>query len=88
MDCDSFEYYKVFKAWLAQCDQEEPGTVENEKIIKLLIDIVRTLGRQGLLFRGLKAYFNEVKSGNLHQVISLVSGCCPTFAEGKKDPKT
>lgn len=85
MDCDSFEYYKVFKAWLAQCDQEEPGTIENEKIIKLLIDIVRTLGRQGLLFRG---YSNEVKSGNLQQIISLVSGCCPTLAEGKKDPKT
>ena len=50
--------------------QEEPGTIEYQKIFKVLTDIVWALAWQGFPYRG---DGNEERSGNFHQITSLVS---------------
>ena len=48
--------------------QEQEDKEFNTKILSILLDITKTLGRQGLPFRGAT---NE--SGNFYQIVQLVS---------------
>ena len=50
--------------------QEEPGTIEHQKIFKVLTDIVWALAWQGFPYRG---DANKERSGNFHQITSFVS---------------
>ena len=50
--------------------QEELATIEHQLFFKVLTDIVWALAWQGLPYRG---DGNKERSGNFHQVISLVS---------------
>ena len=78
---DSFEYYKIFKIWFDQCDQEEPDIIENEKVINILTDFVWAFPGQDLPFREDAI---EEKSGNFCQIMSLVSRYSQLLLSGKK----
>ena len=53
--------------------QEEDDRQQNRKIIEILLDITKTLGRQGIAFRG----HGSDDDGNFRQVVKLVSKYCP-----------
>ena len=53
--------------------QEEDDREQNRKIIEILLDITKTLGRQGIAFRG----HGSDDDGNFRQVVKLVSKYCP-----------
>ncbi|CAB4038232.1 Hypothetical predicted protein, partial [Paramuricea clavata] len=53
--------------------QEEEDLVRNRKVVEILLDITKTLGRQGIAFRG----HGDDKEGNFHQIVMLMARYCP-----------
>ena len=53
--------------------QEVAGNFENKEVVKILLDVVKTLARQNIAFRG----DGTEENGNFHQVVSLVARYCP-----------
>lgn len=53
--------------------QEEEDLVHNRKVVEILLDITKTLGRQGLAFRG----HGDDKEGNFNQIVMLMAKYCP-----------
>ena len=54
--------------------QKEKEVIQNRKVIEILLDITRTLGRQGLAFRG-----DIEENGNFFQLLKLVARHSPTL---------
>ncbi|CAB3991911.1 Hypothetical predicted protein [Paramuricea clavata] len=53
--------------------QEEEDLVRNRKVVKILLDITKTLRRQGVAFRG----HGDDKEGNFHQIVMSMARYCP-----------
>ena len=53
--------------------QEEREKLENKEVVKILLDIVKTLARQDIAFRG----NGSDKNGNFCQIVALVARHCP-----------
>lgn len=53
--------------------QEEEDLIRNRKVVEILLDITKTLGRQGIAFRG----HGDDKEGNFYQIVMLMSKYCP-----------
>ena len=53
--------------------QEAKDKQENKEVIKILLDIIRTLARQNMAFRG----DGKEEDGNFCQIVRLVSRYCP-----------
>ncbi len=58
--------------------QKAADNLENRQVVKILFDIVRTLGRQNIAFRG---DGKEETSGNFQQIVMLVARHCPILGE-------
>ena len=57
--------------------EEERQKLENKEVVKILLDIVKTLSRQDIVFRG-----NESdKNGNYRQIVALVARHCPLLEQ-------
>ena len=54
--------------------QKEKEVIQNRKVIEILLDITRTLGRQGLAFRG-----DIEENGNFFQLLKRVARHSPTL---------
>lgn len=57
--------------------QEERDHAFHTEVISILLDVTKTLGRQGLAFRG---HAND-ENGNFKQIIQLISRHCPILKE-------
>ncbi|XP_054717345.1 zinc finger MYM-type protein 1-like [Uloborus diversus] len=58
--------------------KEEQEKHYHMKVIQILIDVAKTLGRQGLAFRGQES-LEEKDGGNFKQVVNLLSRHCATM---------
>ena len=57
--------------------QEQRQKLENKEVVKILLDIVKTLSRQDNAFRG-----NESdKNGNYRRIVALVARHCPLLEQ-------
>ena len=59
--------------------QEKEDSLANEGAACILLDVARTLGRQGLPFRGSSTHEHGEKDGNFYQIVQLVSRHCPSL---------
>ena len=55
--------------------QEVADNFENKEVVKILLDVVKTLARQNIAFRG----NGTEENGNFRQVFSLVARYCPVL---------
>ena len=53
--------------------QEEEDLVRNRKVVEILLDVTKTLGRQGIAFRG----HGDDKEGIFNQIVMLMAKYCP-----------
>ena len=59
--------------------REEREKLENKEVAKILLDIIRTLARQDIAFRGNPSN----KNGNFCQIVALVARHCPLLERWK-----
>ncbi len=65
--------------------EEEAEALCNREAVKILLDVARTLARQGLAFRG---HGSEIDgNGNFHQVVLLVARHSPVLRKWLEDAK-
>ncbi|XP_028418765.1 zinc finger MYM-type protein 1-like [Dendronephthya gigantea] len=53
--------------------QEEEDLIHNRKIVEILLDVTKTLGRQSIAFRG----HGDDKEGNFQQIVMMMARHCP-----------
>ena len=53
--------------------QKQKDIIQNREVIKILLDVARTLARQGLAFGGGK----KDENGNFMQLVNLMARHCP-----------
>ena len=58
--------------------QQQEDAKNNREAVKILIDVARTLGRQGLPFRGASTEEGET-DGNFHQIVQLMGRHSPVM---------
>ena len=63
--------------------QEKADEEKNKEIILILLDVVRTLARQSVAFRG----EGDNKDGNFVQIINLLSRHCPVLKSWLDDQR-
>ena len=59
--------------------QEKEDHLVNEGAACILLDVARTLARQGLAFRGSSTHEHGESDGNFYQIVHLVSRHCPSL---------
>ena len=59
--------------------QKKEDHLVNEGAACILLDVARTLNRQGLAFRGSSTHEHGESDGNFYQIVHLVSRHCPSL---------
>ena len=57
--------------------QEKKDQLTNMSAVHILLDVARTLARQGLAFRGSSTHDHGETDGNFYQITQLLSRHCP-----------
>ena len=57
--------------------QQNADMLQNRKIVEILLDVAKTLGRQGIAFRG----ETSDRNGNFYQIVHLIARHCPDLKQ-------
>mgnify|MGYP002803656161 CR=1 FL=1 len=57
--------------------EENADMLQNRKIVEILLDVAKTLGQQGIAFRGEASSEN----GNFYQIVPLIARHCPDLKQ-------